>query len=124
MNTSSFSSHEGYEKIFISPTSSFPSLEIPLFLYLFVSRKTHLLTLYFFFIAIGSRSLLGVFLSPNFMSYPPEKSLLNSKKPIHAYHVRTPIFSKKLLHPYFNSPDEFLSFSKSYQFQIFFSFGW
>ena len=34
----------------------------------------------FFFIAIGSRSLLRVFLSLNFMSHPLEKSLLNSKK--------------------------------------------
>ena len=97
---SSFSSHEGNEKFFISPTSSFPSLKIPLFLYLFASKKTHLLVLSFlFFIAIGSRSLLRVFLSLNFMSHPLEKSLLNSKKPIHAYHVRSPIFSKNFFIP-------------------------
>ena len=45
---SSFSSHEGNEKFFISLTSSFPSLEIPLFLYLFASRKTHILVLFFY----------------------------------------------------------------------------
>ena len=51
------------------------------------------------FIAIDSRSTWEVFLSSNPMSHPPEKSFLNFKKSIHAYHVRSLIFSKNFFIP-------------------------
>ena len=51
------------------------------------------------FIAIDSRSTWEVFLSSNPMSHPPEKSFLNFKKSIHAFHVRSLIFSKNFFIP-------------------------
>ena len=114
---SSFSSHEGNEKFFISPTSSFPSLEIPLFLYLFASRKTHILVLFFY---------------SNWQSFPlkslplSEFHVLSTRKIPFKFQktnpciLRSPIFSKKLLHPYFNSLEEFLSFSSLTNFKVLF----
>ena len=51
-----------------------------------------------------SSHLRSLSLSPNSTSHPLEKIIFKFQKSIHAYHVRSPIFSKKLLHPYFHSP--------------------
>ena len=79
----------------------FPSF--PLFLYLFTCHPIYLLVFffvfYFLFIAISSRSLWRVVLFPNSLSHPPEKSFLNFKKSIHAYHARSLIFSKNFFIP-------------------------
>ena len=101
----------------------FPSFS--LFLYLFTCHPIYLLVFffvfYFLFIAISSRSLWRVVLFPNSLSHPPENLfLIKKKKNPYITRKESHIF-QRLFHPYFNTLEEFLSFSKSYQFQNYFS---